>query len=240
MKLDLGFMKVPFEGTFDHRKLLLGMVWACGWNVAVFALSDPKQPALNLTGPDLVYACRKSVLVTAVWWILYYNYVGTQVLCIFCKAAYEMVRAPAPSLLHIIVCAVRSSGAFAHRPLVDCSLAKRTSRQSLCRTPRDSRATRSSRAPCSCGPFGYTPCSSTTKVLGASAYCTCVPVRSILSTTSRSMGSTSGSRPAPRSATASTGSSLWAALLPARVETGLPLRETTVSARQCWGILLDS
>lgn len=91
MKVDLGFMKIPLEGTFDHRKLALGIGWACFWNATIFAWSSPAEPALNLTGPPLVEACRKSLVVTALWWIMYYNYIGVQVLTVFIKAAYEMI-----------------------------------------------------------------------------------------------------------------------------------------------------
>ena len=47
-------------------------------------------PAALKSGQEFVDACKRTVLVTAIWGTMYYNYVGASVLPVFCRAAYEM------------------------------------------------------------------------------------------------------------------------------------------------------
>jgi len=91
MKVNLGFMKIPFEGPLNHAMLLGGIVWACFWVTLVFNIADMKGPAVYATnGVEFSKHCQKTILVTVLWCGLYYNYVGTQLLSIFTRTAWEM------------------------------------------------------------------------------------------------------------------------------------------------------
>lgn len=99
MKLNLGFMKIPFEGDFNHGKFVVGIVFACISVVTMFNGAEINGPAIILTGKgkngsinlnSQVENVREALLVTAIWCIMYYNYVGVQVLTIFTQVAYEM------------------------------------------------------------------------------------------------------------------------------------------------------
>lgn len=96
MKIDLGILKLPFEGTFNMALFLGGVVWACFLVTMTFALVDMKGPAFyalngsSTGGTDLCVVCRKPLFITMLWMMEYYNYVGAQVLCTLTRAAFEM------------------------------------------------------------------------------------------------------------------------------------------------------
>merc|ERR1711907_97696 len=85
MIVDLGFMKLPFEGNLSIAKLSFGILVGIVLNVIVFNLCTPKGPAALLSGQPFLDACSKPAIVTACWIIIYYNHVGCQVLALFCS-----------------------------------------------------------------------------------------------------------------------------------------------------------
>lgn len=89
---DLGFMKIPLSGDFNHILLCGGIAWGLIVVTVVTALSGKKGPAVDqTTGHELTDACSNSILVTSLWCVLYMNYIGIQVMAIFMKGVWEMI-----------------------------------------------------------------------------------------------------------------------------------------------------
>merc|ERR1711988_839864 len=86
----LGFLTIPTEGDFHIGKFVFGVLWACMWVTIVFNLADIKGPAVYLSGTKLKEACANTLIVTAVWILMYYNYVGVQVAAIFFGGPFEI------------------------------------------------------------------------------------------------------------------------------------------------------
>ena len=97
MILNLGFMKLPFEGDFNTVMIFTGFASACIWPTLFFNIVTPKGPALGelLTGVDgaekMIDALSKTMIVQAVWCIIYYNYIGAQVLGVFLAGPWQML-----------------------------------------------------------------------------------------------------------------------------------------------------
>lgn len=87
MIIDLGFMKLPFEGDLNLAKLFVGIACGIAATVLVFSQCDLKGPALLLSGQDFMNAISNTVIVSVCWMIIYYNYVGCSVLALFCGPA---------------------------------------------------------------------------------------------------------------------------------------------------------
>ena len=60
-------------------------MFGCALTVYTFVNAEFTGPALAKTGLELIDACRGSLLVSAAWWVIYYNYIGCQVMAIFGK-----------------------------------------------------------------------------------------------------------------------------------------------------------
>jgi len=82
-------MVLPMEGPYDTRKLVFGLILSWINVIIVFQFAVPTGPALlQATAGDprsLITACSGGILVTLMWNVIYYNYVGVQVLCVFTK-----------------------------------------------------------------------------------------------------------------------------------------------------------
>lgn len=88
MIIDLGFMKLPFEGDLSLSKLITGIFCGVVATVFVFNQSELKGPALLLTDrQEFMNAISNSVIVSVCWMIIYYNYVGCSILATFCGPA---------------------------------------------------------------------------------------------------------------------------------------------------------
>lgn len=92
MIVNLGCMKLPFEGPFNTLMIFTGFATACICTTVAFNCVTPKGPALGMGTPDQVIdALGKTMFVQAVWCIIYYNYVGASVLCVFTSGPWEML-----------------------------------------------------------------------------------------------------------------------------------------------------
>mmetsp|Transcript_77345 Transcript_77345/g.201585 ORF Transcript_77345/g.201585 Transcript_77345/m.201585 type:complete len:248 (+) Transcript_77345:86-829(+) len=92
MILDLGCMKLPFEGDFNTVMIFTGFASACISTTLFFNFVTPKGPALGAGTPEqVVDAFGKTMIVQAVWCIIYYNYVGAQVLGVFLSGPWAML-----------------------------------------------------------------------------------------------------------------------------------------------------
>jgi len=90
--VDLGCMKLPFSGPFNTILIFTGFGWACICVTLAFNFVTPKGPALGMgTTEEVVDALGKTMIVQAVWCIIYYNYVGLSVLCVFCSGPWDMI-----------------------------------------------------------------------------------------------------------------------------------------------------
>mmetsp|Transcript_79291 Transcript_79291/g.144716 ORF Transcript_79291/g.144716 Transcript_79291/m.144716 type:complete len:262 (+) Transcript_79291:60-845(+) len=90
--VDLGCMKLPFEGPFNLLLAFGGIAWGMLMVTLVFSFSSKKGPAvLAATGQDLSDACSNAIIVTCAWCILYYNYLGIGAICVFVVNVFEMV-----------------------------------------------------------------------------------------------------------------------------------------------------
>lgn len=90
--INLGFIKLPLSGPFNTIFIITGFLWACICVTVAFNLVTPKGPALGQGSPDkIIDAFGKTMIVQAVWCIIYYNYIGAQVLCIFTAGPWEMI-----------------------------------------------------------------------------------------------------------------------------------------------------
>ena len=84
---------------------------AFGFGMTTYALTTAefKGPALAKAGPELIDACRGSLLITAAWWVIYYNYIGCQVMALFGRTVSNASNLPCPPLPHRIFGARRFS-----------------------------------------------------------------------------------------------------------------------------------
>jgi len=90
--INLGFIKLPLSGPFNTIFIITGFLWACICVTVAFNLVTPKGPALGQGSADkIIDAFGKTMIVQAVWCIIYYNYVGAGVLCIFTAGPWEMI-----------------------------------------------------------------------------------------------------------------------------------------------------
>mmetsp|Transcript_31867 Transcript_31867/g.58359 ORF Transcript_31867/g.58359 Transcript_31867/m.58359 type:complete len:246 (-) Transcript_31867:47-784(-) len=89
--VDLGCMKIPLSGNFSMVLATGGILWGCLLVTLVFCLSEQTGPAVyKETGKEFAEACSSTLLVTCVWCLIYYNYLGVAVMCVFCGNAFEM------------------------------------------------------------------------------------------------------------------------------------------------------
>jgi len=89
--VDLGCIKLPFEGPFNVGVAGIGIVWACIWCVVAFAIPDIGGPAMYAsTSVGVKDNCKIPMIVTASWCMVYYNYVSAAVLCVFCINAFGL------------------------------------------------------------------------------------------------------------------------------------------------------
>lgn len=89
-KVDLGCLKLPFDGPYNHTLVCFALLWACALNVVVFNLSTIKGPAVNVANTELIGACGGTIIVTVAWCLLYYNYISVAVVGFFGKDVWEM------------------------------------------------------------------------------------------------------------------------------------------------------
>lgn len=86
-KLDLGFMKIPFEGPFPFHWFCLTFVWGIGCGILIlkmFGTGEKKHygPAIeyltSTSHEEFVTKCQSTILATIGWCMLYYNLLGLQ------------------------------------------------------------------------------------------------------------------------------------------------------------------
>lgn len=92
-EIDLGFMKIPLEGSFNHAKLVFGIFVGCILTCLALGFSDKEGPALySVADPTkMIQKCRYTLVVTAVYHLLYMNYVGVQVITAFAKGVWKLI-----------------------------------------------------------------------------------------------------------------------------------------------------
>jgi len=78
--VDLGFMKIPFEGDWPLHIFLVAMAWGAALVAIAMSYATPTQPALSEVSL-LMDRCNGAVLITALWALLYYNFLGIQACC---------------------------------------------------------------------------------------------------------------------------------------------------------------
>lgn len=100
MKIDLGCVKVPFEGPFNFALAFGGIFFGLAMVTLVFNVVDVKGPAVIAleTSPlkpyvnvqDLIDNCGKTMVATSIWCLMYYNYLGIAVQTVFLIHVFEM------------------------------------------------------------------------------------------------------------------------------------------------------
>jgi len=99
--IDLGFLKLPFEGKFDCSVAAAGIAVAGAVLASVFGATTMTGPALG--SADTAAACKMAGLVTAGWGLLYYNLLGVNVDSMAAIAIFDMVAPTSvgPSFFHV-------------------------------------------------------------------------------------------------------------------------------------------
>jgi hypothetical protein len=88
----VGFITLPFSGDFNTIFIFTGFLSACVWTTVAFNMVTPKGPALGEgTSEKIIDALGTTMIVQAVWCILYYNYIGAQVLSVFFGGPWEVL-----------------------------------------------------------------------------------------------------------------------------------------------------
>mmetsp|Transcript_67567 Transcript_67567/g.135723 ORF Transcript_67567/g.135723 Transcript_67567/m.135723 type:complete len:245 (-) Transcript_67567:172-906(-) len=87
----LGFITLPLSGDFNSIFIFTGLFIAITLTTITFNLVTPKGPALAAGTPEqIIDALGKVLVAQSLWCIIYYNYIGAQVLCIFFTGPWQV------------------------------------------------------------------------------------------------------------------------------------------------------
>lgn len=88
----VGCITLPFSGDFNTLMIFTGFGCACLCTSIAFNRVTPKGPAIAEGSPEkIIDALGKTMIVQAVWCIIYHNYVGASVLTVFTSGPWEML-----------------------------------------------------------------------------------------------------------------------------------------------------
>jgi len=88
----VGCITLPFSGDFNTLLIFSGFAIAIISVSVAFNMVTPKGPAIAAGSPEkIVDALGTTMIAQAVWCIIYYNYVGASVLCVFTTGPWEML-----------------------------------------------------------------------------------------------------------------------------------------------------
>ena len=86
-------MRVPLRGEFGHVMAIACITWAALWVCGIFNMVDElKGPAVLRQGEDFITACKKSLIITCVWCLLYYNLTSVAVHCMAIIHIWELIK----------------------------------------------------------------------------------------------------------------------------------------------------
>jgi len=90
----VGCITLPFSGDFNTVFIFTGFAFAILCVCIAVNLVTPKGPAIAAGSPaEIVDALGKTMIAQVVWCIIYYNYVGAAVLCVFTTGPWELIDA---------------------------------------------------------------------------------------------------------------------------------------------------
>lgn len=88
----LGCITLPLSGDFNTILIFAAFAFAIVCNYVALSQVTPKGPAISAGSPDeIVDALGKTMIAQVLWCIIYHNYIGAAVLCVFCSGPWEII-----------------------------------------------------------------------------------------------------------------------------------------------------